>query len=247
MKNYKNKASLVLQNIPSIDEIIVKFSHLLIPPKYLKYKLNLELDSIRQEIFEGKEFDDVNKYINDRILTLVNNISNNSLRSVINGTGIILHTGLGRAPISKDILIDGINRTYPYSNLEFNLHSGGRDNRNNHISDLLNSLCLSEKAIVVNNNASAVMLMINSICEDKEIIISRGQLVEIGGAFRIPDVIKKSQAQMVEVGTTNKTYLKDFEDNKTGDSKKDMHKPIMFYDTATGEKYLLRETASRPV
>ena len=130
MKKDKNKASLALQSIPSIDEIIVKFVNLKIPPKYLKYKLNIEFDAIRQEILDGKEFNDIDKYINNRVSNLVNHISKNSLRSVINGTGIILHTGLGRAPISKDILIDGISRIYPYSNLEFNLYNGSRDNRN---------------------------------------------------------------------------------------------------------------------
>ena len=135
----------------------------------------------------------------------------NSLRQVINGTGIILHTGLGRAPISKEILYKSIDNTYPYTNLEFNLENGKRGDRNSHISELLSCLCKVESSLIVNNNAAAVMLMLNSLCENKEVIISRGQQVEIGGSFRIPDVILKSQCQMVEVGTTNKTHLYDYE------------------------------------
>ena len=138
-------------------------------------------------------------------------MADNSLQPVINGTGIILHTGLGRAPISKDILIDGVLKNYPYSNLEIDIKTGKRGDRNDHIVTLFRSLCNCDDAIMVNNNASAVMLMLNSICEDREVIVSRGQLVEIGGSFRIPDVIKKSQCKMVEVGTTNKTHLLDYE------------------------------------
>ena len=209
-KKINDTAREALKQIPSIDEIINEV-HLSIPLDFYKYHINKILDQVRNEIIDGQSFADVKKYVLQKIISLKDGIMENSLQSVINGTGIILHTGLGRAPISKEILIDGIMKNYPYSNLEFNLADGKRGDRNIHVDTLFKSLCGCEDAIMVNNNASAVMLMINAICEDKEVIVSRGQLVEIGGSFRIPDVIDKSQGLMVEVGTTNKTHLFDYE------------------------------------
>tara|TARA_B110001454_G_scaffold45503_1_gene44612 strand:- start:4915 stop:6312 length:1398 start_codon:yes stop_codon:yes gene_type:complete len=209
--NKNNNTREVLKDIPSVDEIINKFQSSNTPIKYLKYSVNIILSNIRKDLLDGIQVNDIKKYTFNEIDKMINKINNNSLRPVINGTGIILHTGLGRAPISKEVLIDGILKNYPYSNLELNIETGKRGDRNSHISSLFNSLCDCEESIIVNNNASAVMLMLNSICYKKEIIISRGQLVEIGGSFRIPDVINKSQSKMVEVGTTNKTYIKDYE------------------------------------
>ncbi len=213
MTNIKNNTREVLKNIPSIDEFIRKFSDnfSLIPIDFLKLKINNELNEIRSEFKEGLSVSNPKDYINNRILKLYNKISQKSLKPVINGTGIILHTGLGRAPISKEILIDGIMQNYPYSNLEINIEDGNRGDRNSHISDLISSICNSEKSIVVNNNAAAVMLTLNTISNNKEVIISRGQQVEIGGSFRIPDVILKSQSKMIEIGTTNKTHIQDYE------------------------------------
>ena len=209
-KILNNDAREALKQIPSIDEIFNQF-HLSIPQDFYKFHINNILSQIRKEILEGKKIKNIRAYVMKQIDGISKNISNNSLRSVINGTGIILHTGLGRAPIAKEILIDGIMKNYPYSNLEFDLITGQRGDRNDHVITLFKSLCFCEDALMVNNNASAVMLMMNSICENKEVIISRGQLVEIGGSFRIPDVIEKSQCKMVEVGTTNKTHIKDYQ------------------------------------
>ena len=210
MSKTNNNTREVFKNIPSVDQIIKNYQ-LEIPKDYFKYCVNLVLDEVRFDIHNGKEIDDIKLYINDKINQKINHISNNSLKEVINATGIILHTGLGRAPISEEILIQSIKNTYPYTNLEFNLENGKRGERNSHISDLFNSLCNVDSSLIVNNNAAAVMLMLNSICEGKEVIISRGQQVEIGGSFRIPDVIKKSNCKMIEVGTTNKTHLNDYE------------------------------------
>ena len=210
MSKTKNNTREVFKKIPSVDQIIKNYQ-LEIPKDYFKYCVNLVLDEVRFDIQNGKEIDDVKLYVNDKINQKINHISINSLKEVINATGIILHTGLGRAPISEEILIQSIKNTYPYTNLEFNLENGKRGERNSHISDLFNSLCNVDSSLIVNNNAAAVMLMLNSICEDKEVIISRGQQVEIGGSFRIPDVIKKSNCKMIEVGTTNKTHLNDYE------------------------------------
>ena len=210
MSKIKNNTRAVLQKIPSVDDII-NSCQLKIPKDFLKLHINIVLKKIRNDILSGKKINNIETFITSQINKQINQISNNSLRQVINGTGIILHTGLGRAPISKEILIDGIENTYPYTNLEIDINTGKRGDRNSHISNLFNSLCNVEASLIVNNNAAAVMLMLNSICDNKEVIISRGQQVEIGGSFRIPDVIKKSQCKMVEVGTTNKTHLKDYE------------------------------------
>ena len=212
MNTKQNKVRETLKNIPSVDEIINKFQITDTPLKFLKYSINIELSNIRTKILAGENINDIKKYTFNKINKIFNKIKNNSLQPVINGTGIILHTGLGRAPISKDILVDGILKNYPYSNLELNLETGKRGDRNIHVSSLFNSLCDCEDSIIVNNNASAVILMLNSLCNKKEVIISRGQLVEIGGSFRIPDVMNKSQSKMIEIGTTNKTHIKDYED-----------------------------------
>ena len=210
MSKIKKNTREVLQSIPSVDEII-NTCQLDIPKVFLKHHINIVLKNIRTNIINGEKINNLKSFVHSQIKEELYKISNNSLRKVINGTGIILHTGLGRAPISKEILIDSIEKTYPYTNLEIDINTGKRGDRNLHIKSLLNSLCNVEDSLLVNNNAAAVMLMLNSICENKEVIISRGQQVEIGGSFRIPDVIKKSKCKMIEVGTTNKTHLKDYE------------------------------------
>ena len=210
MSKENNNVREALKNLPSVDELI-KSHQYDIPLILFKKKINLVLDQVRKKILNGDDIGNIQKYIDDKIILSLNKYKQNSLRQVINGTGIILHTGLGRAPISKEILYKSIDNTYPYTNLEFNLENGKRGDRNSHISELLSCLCKVESSLIVNNNAAAVMLMLNSLCENKEVIISRGQQVEIGGSFRIPDVILKSQCHMVEVGTTNKTHLYDYE------------------------------------
>ena len=210
MSKENNNVREALKNLPSVDELI-KSHQYDIPLILFKKKINLVLDQVRKKILNGDNIGNIQKYIDDKIILSLNKYKQNSLRQVINGTGIILHTGLGRAPISKEILYKSIDNTYPYTNLEFNLDNGKRGDRNSHISELLSCLCKVESSLIVNNNAAAVMLMLNSLCENKEVIISRGQQVEIGGSFRIPDVILKSQCHMVEVGTTNKTHLYDYE------------------------------------
>ena len=210
MKKDNNNVREALRNIPSVDEVLNTY-HPNVPLVLFKKNINLVLDSVRNEIVSGKKIKNLTSYIDTKINLVVDNLNTKSLKQVVNGTGIILHTGLGRAPISKEILYESIDNTFPYTNLEFDLKSGKRGDRNIHIADLFNSLCNSESSLIVNNNAAAVMLMLNSLCEDKDVIISRGQQVEIGGSFRIPDVILKSKCNMVEVGTTNKTHIEDYE------------------------------------
>ncbi|HYM96005.1 MAG TPA: hypothetical protein VET26_01780, partial [Candidatus Sulfotelmatobacter sp.] len=129
---------------------------------------------------------------------------------VINATGVILHTNLGRAPLSE-AAVHALAVAAGYSNLELDLSSGRRGERASLVTDLLGALFKSEAALVVNNNAAAILLALSALCKGKEVIVSRGQLVEIGGSFRMPDVMRLSGARMVEVGTTNRTRASDYE------------------------------------
>jgi len=142
-----------------------------------------------------------------------------SLRRVVNATGVILHTNLGRAPLCAEALQRIIEVGRGYSNLEYDLVKGERGQRYDHVSSLLCALTGAEDALIVNNNAAAVLLVLNTLAQKKEAIVSRGELIEIGGEFRIPEIMKKSASKLCEVGTTNRTRLADYEkavNDKTG-------------------------------
>jgi L-seryl-tRNA(Ser) seleniumtransferase len=152
------------------------------------------------------------------LLERVNSLAAPTLRPVINAGGVIIHTNLGRAPLSDEATaaMDAVARGY--SNLELDLESGERGSRHTHLEGLLCRLTGAEAAIAVNNNAGAVLLGLAALAAGREVIISRGQLVEIGGGFRVPDVMAASGARLVEVGTTNRTYLADYEAAITRDT-----------------------------
>ncbi|MBI4494080.1 MAG: L-seryl-tRNA(Sec) selenium transferase [Chloroflexi bacterium] len=133
------------------------------------------------------------------------------LRPVINATGVVIHTNLGRAPLSRAALQAMAEVALGYSNLEYDLEAGERGSRHEHAAAILRRVSGAEAALVVNNNASAVLLALQALAAGREVVISRGQLVEIGGGFRIPDVLRQSGARLVEVGTTNRTYAADYE------------------------------------
>jgi L-seryl-tRNA(Ser) seleniumtransferase len=134
-----------------------------------------------------------------------------SLRAVINATGVVLHTGLGRAPLAAEAIEAVVEVARGYSNLELDLHSGQRGRRTSHVAELLAELTGAEAATVVNNNAAATVLMLGTLARGSEVIVSRGQLVEIGGSFRMPEVMAASGAILREVGTTNRTRIADYE------------------------------------
>jgi len=135
-----------------------------------------------------------------------------SLQTVVNATGVVIHTNLGRSLLSEKILDKFREVATRYSNLEYNLQSGGRGSRYVHVEGILKELTGAEAALVVNNNAAAVFIALETLARGRQVLVSRGQLIEIGGSFRIPDVMARSGAVMVEVGTTNKTHLRDYQD-----------------------------------
>ena len=200
-----------LSNIPSVSQIMQlvenKDYH---NKRYIKLIIKEELNSIRKIAASNTTTLNRNQIIKD-ILSKIALLSQSSIRPVINATGIVLHTGLGRAPQGKKIINKVAKKLNGYVNLEFNLNSGKRGERQSHLAKIISSITGAEDAIIVNNNAAAVLLSLNAIAEGKEVIVSRGQLVEIGGSFRIPDMIAKSGCSLIEVGTTNRTHISDYE------------------------------------
>ena len=198
------------QKIPSISKILSNLDkRISLHEKYLISLINEEIDKIKEKINDGYSLESKEKILGN-IVREVEKKTNYSLRNIINGTGIVLHTGFGRAPFTGKTFREISNRLDGYVNLEFNLVSGKRGDRQDHLRKHISSICNSESALVVNNNAAAVMLSINEIANNGEVIVSRGQLVEIGGSFRVPEIIEKSGAHLKEVGTTNRTHLKDY-------------------------------------
>ena len=165
-----------------------------------------------------------------------------TLRPVINATGVILHTNLGRAPLSRETQIAMANVTDGYSNLEYDVPSGSRGSRFSHLQSIIQRLTGAEDSIVLNNNAGAILTTLAAICKDGEVVVSRGQLVEIGGGFRVPDVMSQSGAQLKEVGTTNRTRSADYENGITDKTKALMRvHPSNFLISGFTEETPLRE------
>ncbi len=168
------------------------------------------VDETREEIVKEGINKSLPHSILDKSYSLLKSYTSYNLKPVINATGVVIHTNLGRSALNKKSLDNVVTVSQCYSNLEFNLESGERGNRYSHIVGLLKEITGAEDAMVVNNNAAAVMLCLTALAKDKEVIVSRGELVEIGGSFRIPDIISQSGAFLREVGTTNKTHSHDY-------------------------------------
>ncbi|MDA3839363.1 MAG: L-seryl-tRNA(Sec) selenium transferase [Candidatus Delongbacteria bacterium] len=212
----------ILKNIPKVDKVLESKELESLRKKYkheiLVKLIQSELDKLRKDILKGKK-KSIDKNILSKMLDSINKRFKPFTRSAVNGTGIVLNTGLGRAPLAERALDNLQSILQGYSTLEVNVETGKRGRREDKISDLISIITGAEAATVVNNNAAAVMICINSLAQRKEVIVSRGELVEIGGSFRMPDVIKKSGGKMVEVGSTNKTSIEDYEEaitSKTG-------------------------------
>lgn len=203
-----------LKKIPGVDVLLqsAEIKQLILESDldFVKYIIRKVLAEIKVNVKSGKQLVDI-ELITQRIVFKTHRVKSNNLKKVINATGIVIHTNLGRAPFSRDLLDETFEILNGYNNLEFDLDSASRGSRNAHASDLLKYLCGAEDILVVNNNAAAVILILRAFARAKEVIVSRGELIEIGGSFRLPDIINTSDCKMVEVGTTNKTKVSDYE------------------------------------
>lgn len=207
-----------LRKLPQIDKFIKNERFFGLDVSLLTKVARAELESLRAQILGGQNCPELDAIVQNT-LARYENASNLSLRSLINATGVIIHTNLGRSAIDPEILRRAAPVITGYSNLEYSVEKGGRSNRYDYVGGLLAELFGFEDAVVVNNNASAVFLVLNTFSKGGEAIISRGELVEIGGSFRVPEVMANSGAILREVGTTNKTNLRDYEDAINENSK----------------------------
>ncbi|MGI6655587.1 MAG: L-seryl-tRNA(Sec) selenium transferase [Desulfobulbus sp.] len=214
---HSSRAAL-LQRIPNVDmciRMLVASGEVTdIPLARLKYGIRLYLEGVRKKILAGTlttvPAKDSDTWLREIILFL-RCYHKPRLVKVINATGIIVHTNLGRSLLPGDALDAIYQVSASYSNLEFDLASGSRGSRYSHVEEVLTELTGAEAALVVNNNAAGVLLALETLARGREVPVSRGQLVEIGGSFRIPDIMQRSGARLVEVGTTNRTHLDDYE------------------------------------
>jgi len=202
------------RSLPSVDRLM---SEDMIKQLRDEYPHDLLVDLIRQHLEQdrvsialGNPCPSINEIVGS-VYARAQALASPNPRPVINASGVILHTNLGRAPLSQEAIAAMALGSKGYCNLEIDLDSGTRGSRNIHIEQVLCQLTGAEAALVVNNNASAVLLGLTALAKRREVIVSRGQAVEIGGGFRIPEVMKQSGAKLVEVGTTNSTYAQDFE------------------------------------
>ncbi len=213
------KNTEMFRMIPAVDRLLeesdLKDASKAYPRNLILRAINKVLDEMRTGIESGDIHDpsilgieSVSRLVKNRLELL----ARSSLRQVINATGVVIHTNLGRSILAERVIRMFRPLAGGYSNLEYDLEQGKRGSRYTHVEGILKELTSAEAAMVVNNNAAAVLITLETLAKDREVIISRGELVEIGGSFRVPDVMKKSGARMVEVGTTNKTHLEDYEE-----------------------------------
>jgi L-seryl-tRNA(Ser) seleniumtransferase len=218
-KGMARKNTEMFRMIPAVDRLLeeadLKDASKAYPRNLILRAINKILDELRTGIESGDIHDpsilgieSVSRMVKNRLELL----ARSSLRQVINATGVVIHTNLGRSVLAERVIKMFRPLAGGYSNLEYDLEQGKRGSRYTHVEGILKELTSAEAAMVVNNNAAAVLIALETLAKNREVIISRGELVEIGGSFRVPDVMKKSGARMVEVGTTNKTHLGDYEE-----------------------------------
>lgn len=194
-----------LLQIPALAQVIAEWGQ-----ELATGAARAAIERARQAILDGQTCPELDKLAQDA-LAEVQRVTQPSLRRLINATGVIIHTNLGRAPLSRATQEAMIAAARGYTNLEYDLAAGQRGSRYDHAVTLLRQLTGAEDALVVNNNAGAVLLALAGVAAGREVIVSRGQLVEIGGGFRVPEVMQQSGARLVEVGTTNRTHLRDYQ------------------------------------
>ncbi len=195
------KIQQALRALPSVDRVLRELGPLQYPAALVTSEVRAALDARRQAILAGSL--NSQPALSDEVSARLRLLLEPSLKRVINATGVVLHTNLGRAPLPEFVPLTG------YSNLEYDLEAGKRGKRDAHTSALLQAL-LSKPAIVVNNNAAAVYLVLHELARGREVLVSRGELIEIGDGFRIPDIMAQSGAELREVGTTNRTRIDDY-------------------------------------
>ena len=208
----------LLRSLPKIDEVLMDegISALMerIPRETVVDAVRDSVETIRADILAGKITEPSEMKLDtiiDRINHTANKMDIKSLRPVINATGVVLHTNLGRANLSDKAVEQVVSAARSYSTLEYDPEKGTRGSRHIHVENIIKKITGAEAAMAVNNNAAATMLVMAAVGRGREMIVSRGELVEIGGSFRIPDIMKESGAVLVEVGTTNKTRIGDYE------------------------------------
>lgn len=204
-----------LKNIPSMTKLLdsSEFSDFDINQEILKKIINNTLDSVRKTVYSDKNNNLTDKDIKNQIVFEIKKIFDQEPKIVINGTGVILHTNIGRAPISKESSEQIQSLLSNYSDLELDIKSKNRKSRISKSDKLLSLIIGSESSAIFNNNAMALVIALASLGKNKEVLVSRSESVEIGGGFRIPEIIKMSGQKLIDVGTTNKTYLSDYEEN----------------------------------
>lgn len=204
-----------LHNIPSMTKLLdsSEFSDFDINQEILKKIINNTLDSVRKTVYSDKNNNLTDKDIKRQIVFEIKKIFDQEPKIVINGTGVILHTNIGRAPISKESSEQIQSLLSNYSDLELDIKSKNRKSRISKSDKLLSLIIGSESSAIFNNNAMALVIALASLGKNKEVLVSRSESVEIGGGFRIPEIIKMSGQKLIDVGTTNKTYLRDYEEN----------------------------------
>ncbi len=221
-----NGVSPDLRGIPSVDRVLahqrVAALRADLPQSMVTLAVREELDAIRRAMQSGGEKAPALDEVAERAATRALHMIAPSLRPVINATGVIIHTNLGRAPLS-DAAMRAVHEVAAYSNLEYDLEKGERGSRYDHAVGILRRVTGCEDALVVNNNAAGLVLVLTGLAQGREAILSRGQSVEIGGGFRIPEIMRSSGARLVEVGTTNRTYTRDYADAITADTVLIMH------------------------